>query len=320
MSFKTPILLLIFNRPELTKIVFAKIKEIKPAYLFVAADGPRDINENEICEQTRRIALNNIDWECKVETLLRNRNLGCKYAVSEAIDWFFSKTNMGIILEDDCLPDISFFPYCEELLDIYKDDERVMHICGSNFTMGFTNDLPESYYFSKYAEMWGWASWKRAWSSYDVEMKSYNKFKSENQINDIFKNYKIQKFWNSVFNNHIKNNVDTWDYQWIYSVLKNNGLCIVPKYNLVSNIGCIGGATHLSDNKYRVANQKVNSIKDIIHPISFLPNAKFDLIHLKNRFLHKMGISYLLKVFLVKNVKRILNKRLYNAIHKRLKN
>lgn len=313
MNYNTPVLFLIFNRPDLTEIVFNKIKEIRPYHLFIAADGPRDVQEKELCEKTRRLVLDNIDWECKTETLIRDHNLGCKIAVSSAIDWFFSKADMGIILEDDCLPDTSFFTFCQEMLQKYKDDERVMHICGSNYTMGLTKDIPESYYFSKYAEMWGWATWKRAWLMYELEMKSYDNFEKENRIKDVFENKRVQRFWSSVFTNHLTNQLDTWDFQWIYSVLKNYGLCIVPMNNLISNIGCGIGATHIADSKYKVANQTVKSINTIMHPSFVLPNNKFDLIHLENRFLYKKRMSYVLKTFFVKVIKIIVSQRLYTV-------
>lgn len=172
-SFNVPILFIIFNRPETTKAVFHEIRKNQPFQLFVAADGPRrEIFEDiENCRKVREI-IQLIDWECNVQTLFRDENLGCKIAVSSAIDWFFSQVDEGIILEDDCLPDQSFFPFCQELLEKYRYDAKIMMIGGSNFQFN-KNKFEYSYYFSRYFHIWGWASWKRAWQFYDVEMKAW---------------------------------------------------------------------------------------------------------------------------------------------------
>ena len=172
-SVNTPVLFLIFNRPETTEIVFSVIRKAEPPRLYVAADGPRPDypNDAESCEIVRAIATD-VNWDCKVKTLFRDQNLGCKLAASKAIDWFFEQELEGIILEDDCLPDQSFFWFCQELLGKYRDDTRIMHIGGTNFQFG-KERTKYSYYFSRYAHVWGWASWRRAWKFYDVEMKNW---------------------------------------------------------------------------------------------------------------------------------------------------
>ncbi|MFH1427813.1 MAG: nucleotide-diphospho-sugar transferase, partial [Patescibacteria group bacterium] len=194
MSFNTPILFLIFNRPETTQRVFDKIKIIKPRHLFVAADGPREgKNESEKCQAVRDI-IKQIDWDCKVNTLFRDKNLGCKLAVSSAIDWFFDNVEEGIILEDDCLPDPSFFKFCQELLVKYREDSNVMCISGDNFNPNLYNGS-DSYFFSKVASIWGWASWRRAWKYYDIEMKSFLLFSKNNKVKKIFNSRLEQKAW-----------------------------------------------------------------------------------------------------------------------------
>ena len=182
-NLKTPILFLIFNRLDTTRRVFEEIRKQKPRQLFVASDGPR-VNkdgEREIVEKTRKLVLDNIDWECEVKTLFRGENLGCKIAVSSAIDWFFENIEEGIILEDDCLPAQSFFGYCEELLEKFREDGRISVISGDNFQFGWRN-TSDSYYFSKNCHIWGWATWRRAWERYDVEMKTYPNFKKKEKI------------------------------------------------------------------------------------------------------------------------------------------
>lgn len=267
--FNTPILFLIFNRPDVTQQVFDIIKQIKPKYLYVAADGPRENKDGEAekCNKTREI-INQIDWECELKTLFRDDNLGCKKGVSSAIDWFFENVEEGIILEDDCLPSLSFFKYCENLLKHYRNDTRVMHISG-------TNQLDEpidkySYYFDVYTQIWGWATWKRAWKYYDINMTSYPDFKSENKIKDIYGDYYQQLFWTKNLDEAIYGN--TWDNMWFYAVFSQGGLCINPNKNLVSNIGFGADAVHTGDEDSEFANRKRYDIDEIIHPRFVLKN------------------------------------------------
>jgi len=182
---KTPVLFLVFNRPDTTRRVFEAIRAARPARLFLVADGPRERqpDDKEKCERVRYIATD-IDWDCEVKTLFRKENLGCKNGVSSAIDWFFSHVDEGIILEDDCLPTESFFWFCEELLRRYRNDSRVMQICGSNFLRGWQRNN-DSYYFSGYGPIWGWASWRRAWIYYDVDMKLWPEVKEKKILLDI---------------------------------------------------------------------------------------------------------------------------------------
>ena len=172
----TPILFLLFNRPDETSVVFDVLKIIKPKFLYVACDGPRKNIEGdaENVDKTRKI-IDQITWDCELKTLFRDSNLGCKIAVSEAINWFFENVEEGIILEDDCVPDITFFDYCSELLQFYRDDKRVMHISGLNFLSGPLDLQPsaESYHLSKYPAVWGWATWRRAWDLYDVDIVNW---------------------------------------------------------------------------------------------------------------------------------------------------
>ena len=175
----TPILFLIFNRPEITARVFQEIRKAKPKQIYIAADGPRidHPDDTALCNKTRQIC-DSIDWDCEVKTLFREENLGCQLAVSNAIDWFFKHESEGIILEDDCLPSQSFFHFCAELLDFYRDDEEIMCISGNNFQQGRGDD-EESYYFSRYPHCWGWATWRRAWNKYDHDMSRWKEFRED---------------------------------------------------------------------------------------------------------------------------------------------
>ena len=281
-NFKTPILFLIFNRPDTAERVFAEIKKNRPERLFIASDGPRENKEGEkeIVEKTRKMILDMIDWDCEVKTLFREKNLGWKVAVSSAIDWFFEQVEEGIILEDDCLPDQSFFGYCEELLEKYRDDERIMMISGDNFQKEDA-DMIESYYFSKNIHIWGWATWRRSWQKYDVNMKTYPEFKKQRKMQDIYKSLSLQEYFVSIFDAVFAGKIDTWDYQWEYAIWENNGLNVMPNINLISNIGFGINATHTKEVGDKFANMKTGSFKIIIHPLTIEQNKKVDESRIK---------------------------------------
>lgn len=262
----TAVLFLVFNRLDTTKQVFASIKKAKPPRLYVAADGAREgkEGENTKAQAVRDYIMENIDWECEVKTLFRDSNLGCKMAVSGAIDWFFENEEMGIILEDDILPSQSFFWFCEELLIKYKDDMRVGQISGFNY--GYKNkDLKYDYFFSKYGFIWGWASWRRAWNKYDINMKDFNECKKIDIFDNYFSKNKNQQLNN--FESVYTNKLNTWDYQWSYSRFINNLYAVVPEINLITNIGFGDDATHtFGDNPYEsLKNEEFNNL-DLLHP------------------------------------------------------
>jgi len=241
----TAVLFLVFNRLETTKQVFEAIRQAKPPRLYVAADGAREAKkgESEKTKQVRNYILSNIDWECEVKTLFRERNFGCKMAVSGAIDWFFQNEEMGIILEDDCLPSQSFFWFCEELLERYKDDMRVGQISGDNFQKGIKRGEAD-YYFSIYNHIWGWASWSNRWQNYDVSLRT---IKNSNFIDDVIINKNAIKYWKNIFMQMKNEAIDTWDYQWTFTLWNKNQLTILPNFNLVSNIGFGTDATHTTE-------------------------------------------------------------------------
>ena len=246
-NFNTPILFLIFNRPDVTQKVFDVIRKVKPKKIFIAADGPRLNKKGEYnkCLETRKI-VDQIDWACEVKTLFRDKNLGCKVAVSSAITWFFDNVSEGIILEDDCLPNESFFRYCEYLLNKYRNDEKVFMISGDNF-LPESLKIKESYYFTNFPHIWGWASWKRAWSKYDMGMNKLDDFIKNNKIEYFIDNKHTRNYFLERFKDVKLNLINTWDYQWVYTIWNNNGLSIAPNYNLVSNIGFGNESTNTSN-------------------------------------------------------------------------
>jgi hypothetical protein len=273
----TPVLFLIFNRPDTTKRVFSEIKKAEPKKLFIAADGPRKDKEGEKekCEQARKI-IKDVNWDCEVKTLFRDRNLGCKIAVSSAIDWFFKNVEEGIILEDDCLPAQSFFWFCQELLNHYRNDMRIMHISGNNFQFGNKRGKG-SYYFSIYPHVWGWATWKRAWEYFNIDMNGFDNFKELEQIKNIFPGVKQQQeYWMNIFQKTFDGDIDSWAYIWAYSCFTNSGLCINPNVNLVSNIGFSKDALHTKDEDSIFANLKTEKINELVHPKFILLNKEAD--------------------------------------------
>ena len=280
-NFNTPILFIIFNRPDRAQLVFNEIKKIKPKKLFVVADGPRlnKDSEAEKCEEARKI-INQVDWDCEVYKNFSDSNLGCKIRVSSGINWFFENVEEGIILEDDCLPDQSFFTYCENLLDKYRYNDKIMMISGGNFQFGKVRG-EGSYYFSKLMHIWGWASWRRAWQFYDLDMKTFPEFKNQGQIKNIWNSKRTQEYWMRVFQKAYDNKINTWDYQLTYSFWSQGGLAIIPNTNLVSNIGFGGDSTH-TKTYHKFSNIKSGKIENIIHPEFLIQNVKADNSYCKN--------------------------------------
>ena len=283
---KSPILFLIFRRPDVTVRVFEEIKKQQPKQLFIASDGGRTPEEHEKCELTRQTVLNMIDWECEVNVLFRDKNLGCRQAISSAITWFFEHVEMGIILEEDCLPHPSFFPYCEELLERYKNDTRIMTISGNNLQNGIKRGSAD-YYFSSIMHCWGWASWSRAWRLNDAEMKNYQHFKDANIVSNIYTNTAVQSWLISTLDSVYKQHLSSWAYIWLYSILYNNGLNILPNKNLISNIGFGEESTHCSDSNNPASNMQTYELQIKEHPNTFVIDLEADMY----TFCNHMGVS-----------------------------
>lgn len=242
---RSPILFLVFNRPNPTRQVFEAIRAAKPPKLYVAADGPRPNREGEQerCEEVRRIATA-IDWDCEIKTLFRDKNLGCKIGVSSGIDWFFENEQQGIILEDDCLPAKSFFLFCDEMLDRYKDDTRVWQISGSTFFPQGISSTNADYFFSRYGPIWGWASWRRAWKHYDADLTQWRAMSEPYIMNNVYPN-KYERIAKLNLGSKLnEGQIDTWDFQWGFIKNYNNALSIIPKFNQILNIGFNTEATH----------------------------------------------------------------------------
>lgn len=241
---KTPVLFLVFNRLKPTRVVFERISAAKPPRLYIASDGPRlgVANEKIVIDEIRDYLLSNISWNCEVKTLFREENLGCMMAVSDAISWFFNNEEQGIILEDDCLPSLSFFWYCEMLLDKYKLDFNVCSISGNLRNVDMV-DSHQNLYKSRYFNMWGWATWRRQWNNYDMNF-FVNKSERDFNLKDLFTNKRERCYWSIIINDMINQKINTWDYQLLISAIINKQVNIYPRYNLVKNIGFDMDATH----------------------------------------------------------------------------
>ena len=276
-STKIPIILLLFNRPDTTQQVFDIIRIVKPPKLLVVADGAREnkLGEKEKCLTVRNI-INAVDWDCEVLTNYSEKNLGCKQRVSSGLDWAFSLIDRAIILEDDCLPNIDFFRFCEELLEKYQNDTRIMAISGDNFQFG-RKRTKDSYYFSIYNHCWGWATWRRAWQHYDIEMKLWSKIKQEGWLKDILVNPCAVKYWHNKFQKAYENKIDTWAFRWTFTCWLQSGLTILPSVNLVSNIGFNSEGTHHKNSKNIFANMATEKLEfPLKHPPFVIRNQEAD--------------------------------------------
>lgn len=274
-AFDTPILFLLFNRPDLTERVFARIRAMRPKTLYIAADGPRSdrIGEEDLCRETRAI-VEIIDWPCEVRRRYQERNLGCKLGVSSAISWFFDNVESGIILEDDILPDPSFFWFAAEMLDRFRDDARIATINCASF--GRPNSGTDaSYFLTRYPMIWGWATWRRTWNLYDLEMNQWPA--SRDRIQARFISETTAKFFDAAFDHAKAGIVDTWDYQLNLSIFLNEGFSISPVTNLVENIGFDGRATHTQVGDSPTDEFPVIPLKSpIVHLSALIPDDSAD--------------------------------------------
>jgi hypothetical protein len=280
------VLMIVFNRPDHARKVFEKVRAVQPPKLYIAVDGPRKNRHDDQVKIRQCIKLfDEIDWPCEVRKLVRVENMGCRLAVSSAISWFFEQEEQGIILEDDCVPDTSFFTYCDHLLEKYKDVPSVMHINGVNFQDGNWRGTG-SYYFSKICHVWGWASWRRAWQKYDIDMQGMEEFFDHGLYKSVA-NYKGSgEYWKNAFT-QVKNGlIDTWDYQWAFSVWKNNGLSLSPNFNLISNIGFDETATHTRRFDPRVSDKALSIAESVIKdPVVMVPDYYADLYSFNKLFM-----------------------------------
>jgi len=282
---KSPVLLISFNRPDIALKVFNRVREVKPRRLYIAVDGPRHNHQTDtdLIEKTKQI-YDQVDWDCKVFKRFRASNLGCKYAVSDAISWFFQNEEEGIILEDDTVPVSDFFRFCDELLPYYRNDSRIGNITGTNLQFGRKWGTA-TYYFSQYSHIWGWAGWRRVWEKYDVELSRFDESEVHWRLKEIFPDPFLAEAWMDTFRKQKSGQIDSWDYQFNFMCLFENMLCATPNSNLVSNIGFRQDATHTKGEHIFHASLPTESIDfPIVHPRYFLPEKEADYFFLQKDF------------------------------------
>ncbi len=290
---KAPVLLIGFNRPDNMAQVFAQIRKAKPDVFYIAVDGPRPGKEGEAekCEDCRTFA-KQVDWPCELHTLFREKNAGCALGVSGAISWAFENEDRLIILEDDCVPVLSFFTFCDEMLERYKDDTRIWQVSGRSYHANSEFFKDSDYIFSHYAHIWGWATWKRCWDYFDLKMSDYPDFINIGGACNIYQSNYLAKKANKSFSRFYANiehiSSHTWDYQWSYTKLKNGALGIVPSKNLICNIGSASGAHSSGPYIQDIPSEEMTSFEK--HPKFVIAYKEFDEYHYKNH-IHKSIIK-----------------------------
>ncbi|WP_259061076.1 hypothetical protein [Salinibacter ruber] len=244
-----------------------QIRKAEPSKLFIGADGPREDHpgDKRNCQQARDVATR-VDWDCEVHTLFRDENLGCKQAVSSAITWFFEHVEAGIILEDDCVPHPTFFPYCAELLERYREDKRIMTIGGNNFQPD-SRKYQGSYYFSGYMHCWGWATWRRSWECYEGGIPAWSDLRGTSWLQEWLGTETEAQYWTNIFDRVAEGRIDSWAYPWTFSCWREHGLNILPETNLVSNIGFGERSTHTNNPDDEAAHMDVKGLSlPLEHP------------------------------------------------------
>jgi hypothetical protein len=290
-QLETPVVMMVFSRPDPTRLVFRAVAEAKPRKLLVVADGPRPSRPGEelLCGQVRSI-FEGVNWPCEVLTHFADSNLGCQERVVSGLTWAFSQVEEAIILEDDCLPDQTFFYFCQELLERYRGDQRVGMISGNNFLpRHLTTNY--SYHFSRVSHTWGWATWRSAWQRYDRHLENWETVKQDGILREIYSRDAEVKYWSRIFESmHLGTGPNTWDYQWVYTNLLNNLLSIGPSVNMVSNIGFGMDATHTHDADSESARLPAHSMKfPLKHPPYMVPMRSFDDLDQQISFVPKFG-------------------------------
>ena len=280
MAYSVPVLFLTFNRPQHTQAVLERLRLLRPERLYVHCDGPRPHRPEDAdnVAAVRAIINRQVDWPCQVTTFYRDVNLGLRAGVFDAINWFFKQETEGIILEDDCVPDPSFFRFCREILETYRHDPQIMHIGGSNLAQHFTSQKPESYVFSRFSFVWGWATWRRAWEKMSLSLDGLEAFAASEKYKQFVPNSMARVYMLDKFRATQQRKNNSWAYAWFYSILKNNGLCIVPKKNLVQNVGVGEQSATNTTSSNRAARLRAGELEwPLIHPTERSPEPRLEL-------------------------------------------
>lgn len=278
-----PVLFIIFNRPDTTQKVFDRIRQATPERLYVVSDAARTdrVGEEELVNAARDIIEQQVDWDCKVSRHYAKNNLGCGVNVSQGITWFFQHEEAGIILEDDCLPSPVFFDFCSDMLNKHADSERVMHISGSRYNEEF--EIEDDFFYSQYAHIWGWATWRRSWQHFQLDPPELRDGVHVKHVHSLFSTKKERDFWKVKLRKGVLPKLkNQWGVQWQYAVSQKSGLCVTPKENLISNIGAEGVHTH-SGNQFLFRKVSENFGWER-QPGNESRNAAFDDYHFSHHF------------------------------------
>lgn len=308
MNFDIPILFIVYKRIDVSLKVFNEIRNVKPKELFICSDGYKSNQDMDKVLYLRKVLLKKIDWNCKLKLLFREQNLGCGLNVSSAISWFFEHVEQGIILEDDCLPSESFFDFSKKMLELYKDNHNISHISGSNLNVNY--HFKDDYSFSNYILVWGWATWRRSWEDFDYHMSSFKKSSFRKLCKIKFLNSKEANFWfKTIMNLKItKGDNNVWAIRWLYSSLINDKISIIPKYNLIENIGFDKEATHTKSSWKVPLNINNEYSKKIQHP----KKIELDLKLGESIFMDFFFESFIIKIKRkIKNVIKYFIKKIY---------
>lgn len=287
MSFNTPILIIAFNRPDKIKKILHILSKLKPEKIFLSVDGPRlnNMDDRKKCNEVKNL-FSYFDWDCTVARKYEDINLGCKINVIKSIDWFFELNDEGIILEDDCLPSISFFYFCEKMLNKYNSNYKIMHINGSNLGIDFSNFFHESYFFSKLNHVWGWATWKRSWKFFNRNFSNYKKLKNNKVIKKYFSNRDIYNWMINYYEKSYNGKDNIWSTNWSFSIVEEDGLCISPSKNLVRNIGFDGSGTSGGTRRFKKLSEvDIHEIENFNYQKNINYNIKYDLLTYNDKIL-----------------------------------
>jgi|GEM_PF-482926 len=284
-----PVAFFIFNRPEYTAKVFEEIRQARPSQLFVIADGPRHSAEKTLCEKTRAVI--HVDWDCTVLTNYADENLGLKKRIPSGLDWFFEHVEAGMILEDDCLPDPSFFRFAGEMLERYRNNPKVLMITGDNFLPNLS--ISDSYFFSRFFSIWGWATWRRSWRLYDPKMSTWSEKSAKQKIAEVYPETYMHEHVKSMFDRAHAGTLHSWDPQWLYTCLMHDGLCVAPSKNLISNIGLHG--THSDGDNQNLPTTNLYATGALKHPQLVAQNVAYDHAFYEKNF-RPLALSPLQKI------------------------
>lgn len=277
-AFTTPVLIITYKRLETTAKVLESLRAIRPTHIYVANNAPNPADPADVAkvQAVRDLFDKGVDWPCKIIKLYRTEHLSAKLSISGAISWFFSEVEEGIVLEDDCACDPSFFTLAQDCLDKYRNDERIWHISASNFQFGQRYG-DASYYYSCFNHIWGWAGWRRAWQHFDLELKAVPRAQHILNLKQLFERKEDRTYWLAIYDYIKSGNLDTWDYHWQFMLWHHRGLAVIPQANLVQNLGFGADATNSVDPNLALAHLPVEALTlPLVHPADVVPNAEAD--------------------------------------------